>query len=181
MDLFEEQGFDQTTVAKIASRAGLTERTFFRHFADKREVLFGGAPDLPRLLADQVSAAPGSLGALEAAERSLTALGALLDERRGREFARRRQAILARNPELQERELIKMVTWSESLTEALRQRGVPALDASLVGEVAVATFRVAFHTWVGSRRPRRLTQLIEECFDGLRDLAAGQPAPDLSL
>jgi len=100
MDLFEERGFDQTTVAEIASRAGLTERTFFRHFADKREVLFGSTPEFERQLADGVSGAPPSWGALEAAQLSLTALGGLLEERRGRAFARRRQAILARNPRL---------------------------------------------------------------------------------
>jgi len=172
MDLFEERGFDQTTVAEIANRAGLTERTFFRHFADKREVLFGRAPELERLLADGVSGAPPSSGALEAAQLSLTALGALLEERRGRDFAARRQAILARNPELQERDLIKMVAWSASLADALRCQGVPATHASLVGEVAVAAFRVAFQAWVGSSRRRKLTELIEESFDGLREVAA---------
>ncbi len=172
MDLFEERGFDQTTVAEIASRAGLTERTFFRHFADKREVLFGSTPEFERQLADGVSGAPPSWGALEAAQLSLTALGGLLEERRGRAFARRRQAILARNPQLQERELIKMVAWSAALAEALRRRSVPASRASLVGEVAVAAFRVAFQTWVGSSRRRKLTELIEESFDGLREVAA---------
>jgi AcrR family transcriptional regulator len=171
MDLFEERGFDQATVAEIANRAGLTERSFFRHFADKREVLFGRAPELERLLAEGVSGAPPSSGPLEAAQLSLTALGVLLEEKRGWDFARRRQAILARNPELQERDLIKMVAWSASLADALRCRGVTASNARLVGEVAVAAFRVAFQTWVGSSRRRKLTELIEESFNGLREVA----------
>ena len=172
MDLFEEHGFDQTTVDEIAGRAGVTQRTFFRHFADKREVLFGGAADLHRLLVEGVAGAPSSLPALDAARLSLTAFGSTLEERRGRDYARRRQAIVARNLELQERELIKMASWSAALTEALRRRGVSPSEARLVGEVAVAAFRVAFETWVGSNRRRKLQELIDEAFDSLKELAS---------
>src|SRR5437879_607285 len=119
MDLYEDRGYDQTTVAEIAERAGLTERTFFRHYADKREVLFGGSADLRQSLVREVEGAPDSLSPLEATTAGLRAAGADLQERRGRDFARRRQGILDRNPELQERELIKMASWAAAVAEAL--------------------------------------------------------------
>ena len=118
--LYGERGFEQTTVAEIAERAGLTERTFFRHFADKREVLFWGAGALQELLVSTVASAPDSAAPIDAVAAALEAAGALLQERR--EFARQRQAIIAANAELQERELIKLA----SLASALAERAAPA-------------------------------------------------------
>src|SRR6202451_2425383 len=106
--LYGERGFEQTTVAEIAERAGLTERTFFRHFADKREVLFAGADALRELLVSTVAKAPGSLTPIAAAAAGLEAAGALIQE--GREFAQQRQTIIAASAELQERELIKLAS-----------------------------------------------------------------------
>src|SRR5262252_4534806 len=103
MDLFIERGFEQVTVAEIASRAGLTERTFFRYFADKREVLFWGAGSLQEFVVSTVALAPDSVAPIAAVAAALEGAGALLQERR--EFARQRQTIIAANPELQEREL----------------------------------------------------------------------------
>src|SRR3981189_380122 len=103
VELYSERGFEQTTVAEIAKRAGLTERTFFRHFADKREVLFAGAEDLQELLVSAVGNAPDSAAPIAAVGAGLLAAAALLQERR--EFSRQRQAVIAANPELQEREL----------------------------------------------------------------------------
>src|SRR6266576_2542870 len=104
MELYGERGFDQTTVAEIARRAGLTERTFFRHFADKREVLFAGAGTLQEFLVSAVADAPDSVAPIDAVAAALGAAGALLQERR--EYARQRQAVIAANAELRERELI---------------------------------------------------------------------------
>ena len=120
LELYGERGFEQTTVAEIAERAGLTERTFFRHFADKREVLFAGADALQELLVDTVADAPASAAPIDAAAAGLEAAGALLQERR--ELARQRQAIIAANAELQERELIKLA----SLAAALADSAAPA-------------------------------------------------------
>src|SRR5580658_3651572 len=108
LDLYGERGFDQTTVAEIAARAGLTERTFFRHFSDKREVLFSGAGALQQLLVEAVAAAPAPAAPIEAVAAGLAAAGAALEQRR--EFARRRQAVINANAELRERELIKLAT-----------------------------------------------------------------------
>src|SRR5580693_4108948 len=108
MELYSERGFEQTTVAEIASRAGLTERTFFRHFADKREVLFWGQGALLELVVGGVASAPDTAAPIDAVAAALEAAGAALQERR--EHARRRQTVISANPELQERELIKLAS-----------------------------------------------------------------------
>src|SRR5664279_2419206 len=102
MELYGERGFESTTVAQIAERAGLTERTFFRHFADKREVLFSGAATLQELLVNAVASAPETAAPIEAVGSAIEAAGALLQERR--EYARQRHAVITANVELQERE-----------------------------------------------------------------------------
>src|SRR5947209_8083763 len=139
MELYTERGFEQTTVAQIAKRAGLTERTFFRHFADKREVLFGGAGALQELLVSTVARAPDTAAPLDAVAAALEAAGALLQERR--EFARQRQTIIAANAELQERELIKLATLASAIADTLRRRGVTDPAASLAADAGIAVFR----------------------------------------
>src|SRR5271170_2762589 len=91
LDLYSERGFDQTTAAQIAARAGLTERTFFRHFADKREVLFGGSALLQERIVAGVAGAPPESGALNAVDRGLAAAAALLGKFR-RDLSQQRQA-----------------------------------------------------------------------------------------
>src|SRR2546429_4722395 len=137
MELYGERGFDQTTVAEIAARAGLTERTFFRHFADKREVLFSGSEMLAELLAAAVADAPDLATPLDAVAAALEAVGALLEESRGRDFARARRSIIAANAELQERELIKLASWADTLAGALRDRGVDDRAATLAAETGI--------------------------------------------
>src|ERR1700691_5183304 len=117
--LFSERGFDKTTAAQIAERAGLTERTFFRHFADKREVLFGAAGTLQELLVSGVAGAPKSAAPMDAVLAALEAPGALPQERR--DYARQRQAVIAANTELQEREVIKLASLATALADALRR------------------------------------------------------------
>src|SRR5690348_11857959 len=146
LDLYAERGFENTTVAEIAERAGLTERTFFRHFTDKREVLFGGAGGLQDGIVTAVAEAPAAVTALDAAAAGLEAAAAILGERRP--FALTRQKIIAENPELQERELIKLATLSAAVAEALRERGVGRADATLTAEIAIAVFKTAFERWI---------------------------------
>src|SRR5260370_20201797 len=122
LELYSERGFEQTTVAEIAKRAGLTERTFFRHFADKREVLFWGAGTLQEYLVSTVASAPDSAAPIDAVAAAVEAAGALLQERR--ESARQRQAVIAANAEVRERELVKLASLASALGGALRQRGV---------------------------------------------------------
>src|SRR6476619_4938485 len=119
LELYRENGFESTTVAEITKRAGLTERTFFRHFADKREVLFAGASALQEALVRGVHDAPAAMPPIEAIATALTEVADTFFEQR-REFAWQRQAVIAANAELQERELIKLATLAAALAEALR-------------------------------------------------------------
>jgi len=170
MELYLERGFEQTTVAEIAKRAGLTERTFFRHFADKREVLFAGASSLEELLVTTVANAPSNLGPLDAAAAGLEATAVLLQARRP--FARKRSAIIASNAELQERELIKLASLAAALAGTLRRRGVGDPAASITAEVAIAVFRIAFERWVTEPKPPDLAQLIRASLDELKTVTA---------
>jgi AcrR family transcriptional regulator len=173
LELYSERGFESTTVAEIAERAGLTERTFFRHFADKREVLFAGASALQELLVSNVEDAPTSFPPIEAITRALVEVATVVFEQR-REFARQRQLVIAANAELQERELIKLASLAAALAEALRARGVEDPAASLAAEAGIAVFRVAFERWINQTGPRTLSQLIEESVDDLKLVTAGR-------
>ena len=170
--LYGERGFENTTVAEIAARAGLTERTFFRHFADKREVLFSGADALQELLVSNVAAAPDSIGPIDAVGAALEAAGALLEQRR--EYARQRAAIIAANTELRERELIKLASLASAIADALRRRGVADPAASLSAEAGIAVFRIAFERWVQETNQRDLPELIRDSLDELKAVTAGK-------
>jgi AcrR family transcriptional regulator len=167
--LFGERGFESTTVAEIAAGAGLTERTFFRYFADKREVLFSGAGVLQDLLVNAVASAPPSAAPIEAVAAALAAAGTLLQERR--EMARKRQAVIIANAELRERELIKLASLASALADALRRRGVTEPAASLTAEAGIAVFKVAFERWVDESNELELPVLIRESLDALRVVA----------
>jgi len=170
--LYGERGFENTTVAEIAARAGVTERTFFRYFADKREVLFSGASSLEELLVTTVVSAPDSAAPIDTVVAAFEAAGTLLQQRR--EFARQRQAIIAANTGLRERELIKLASLASAIADALRRRGVEAPAASLTAEAGVAIFRVAFERWVDESNQQDLAQLIRESLDHLRAVTAGR-------
>lgn len=122
LELYSERGFEQTTVAEIAGRAGLTERTYFRHYADKREVLFGGT-ELQDLLVGAAAGAPESLTPIGVLAVGLDAVSEMFEGRRA--YARKRQAVITANAELRERELIKLASLSAALAGTLRRRGVP--------------------------------------------------------
>ena len=173
LTLYGERGFENTTVAEIAEHAGLTKRTFFRYFADKREVLFSGAKELEDLFTTEVSAAPVSVSPLDAVATGLEAVAAMFEPRR--EYAARRQQVIASNPELQERELIKLASLAEAVAEALRGRGVGDPTAILVAEAGVTVFRVAFERWVDQANEEDLQQLIRESLDQLRAATADSP------
>ncbi len=171
MELFIERGFEQTTVTEIATRAGLTQRTFFRYFADKREVLFWGAGALQELLVSTVASAPDSTAPIDAVATALEAVGPVFQERR--EYSRRRQAVIDANPELRERELIKLATLASAIAGALRKRGVSDPAASLTAEAGIAVFKIAFTRWVYETGPAGLPQIIRESLDELRAVTAG--------
>jgi AcrR family transcriptional regulator len=171
LELYGERGFERTTVAEIAERAGLTRRTFFRYFADKREVLFSGSQELEALFVAEVGAA-AEPAALDAVLAALDAAAATFEGRL--EFAAQRQQIIAANPELQERELIKLASLAAAVATALRRRGVGDPAAILAAETGITVFRVAFERWVDEANTQDLQQLIRGSLDELRAVTAGQ-------
>ena len=166
LELYAERGFEPTAVADIAERAGLTERTFFRYFSDKREVLFSGSEQLVELFADAVATAPAAMAPIDAVGRALVAAGGFFEGRV--EHSRRRQSIIDANPSLQERELIKLASLAAAVAEALRGRGVGDPAAILTAEAGVAVFKVAFGRWVDESNDRDLPVLLTETLDELR-------------
>jgi AcrR family transcriptional regulator len=162
MELFSERGYEQTTVAEIALRAGLTERTFFRHYADKREVLFGGGTDFRDAFVARLEEALDSMSAIQAVTIAAQAAGASLEERVGREFALARQRIISANPALRERELIKLADVTSAMAQTLRDRGIEEPDASMIAELGMAGFRVGFDRWLTPGEERTLPGLIHE-------------------
>ncbi|CNE21531.1 transcriptional regulator [Mycobacterium tuberculosis] len=166
--LYGERGFEKTTVAEIAARAGLTERTFFRYFADKREVLFAGSALLQDMLTDAVAAAPASAAPLDATAGALETIAAVFAGRR--EHSRHRQAVIDANTELRERELIKLATMASALADALRRRGVPDPAATLTAEAGIAVFKVAFERWLNAPDDKEFPDRIQESLDELKTL-----------
>ncbi|OON80082.1 TetR family transcriptional regulator [Streptomyces tsukubensis] len=172
LDLYSERGFEQTTAAQIAERAGLTERTFFRHFADKREVLFGGASTLEKVFVDALAGTSDAAAPIDAMASALESAAVPFLERH--EFARQRQAVIMANAELRERELIKLASLSTALAATLRRRGVPEPTANLTAEAGIAVFKVGFERWIAASGDRALVEFLRESLDELKAVAAGE-------
>ena len=169
-ELFLERGYDQTTVADIAARAELTERTFFRHYADKREVLFGGATELAAELVRALAAAPLHLSSIEAARAAVEAVANLMHVRRA--DARERHKVIATHPDLQERGLIKRAKLTAALAQGLQERGVPELEASLAADIGIAVFYGSFERWLDDSTDRELSEIIRDGFGRVKTVAA---------
>jgi AcrR family transcriptional regulator len=146
LDLFQERGYENTTVIEIAERAGLTKSTFFRHFPDKREVLFSG-DTITGLLVNGIAAAPAAAGPLEAVAHALDTIGRKAFTPARREFSARRRAVIAANPELQEREALKGLRLTASMLGALERRGVPGLTSCVAAELGALAWKIAFARW----------------------------------
>jgi AcrR family transcriptional regulator len=171
MSLYAEQGFEQTTAAEIARRAGLTERTFFRHFADKREVLFHGTESMQELVLRAVADAPPGATPLDTVGLILRAAGAVLQEAPA--LARARHQIVSANADLRERDLVKLDQMAAGIAEVLRARGVPVNAASLAAETGIAVFKVACARWAsaqGKPGEQDLQDIIGEAMADLRGL-----------
>ena len=173
VDLFTEQGYDATTVAEIAERAGVTRSTFFRHFTDKREVLVAGQETLSRLLAEGIAQAPADATPLEAVaaglERACGAMGPA-----NKELGPRLKAAVAASAELQERDALKSIGLAAAMTEALVARGVRAPVAQLAGELGVLSFKLGFARWSEGSTDTgdELVRLTLAALDELRSASA---------
>jgi AcrR family transcriptional regulator len=170
LTLIEQQGYDETTVAEIAAEAGLTKRTFFRYFSDKREVLFSGSEELEHLWLEAVASAPADATPLATVEAGLDAVAEMFADRLA--FARIRAGIINANPELQERELIKLQNLAGAIKDALRDRGVPQNAAILAAQAGVTVFHVAFARWVEQDDPTAFRRLMDESLEELRSVTA---------
>ncbi len=155
--LFRERGYDRTTAADIAADAGVTERTFFRHFPDKREVLFDGQAVLNDALTASIADAPPGLGPLDTLFRAFRSARQLLED--NRPFSKPRHELISTTPALQERELAKTAALADVLANALRARGVPDLQATLAARAGMATFAHATISWLENAETSLAAQL----------------------
>ena len=170
-DLFVERGFDQTTALDIAQRAGLTERTFFRHFPDKREVLFEGLTYLQDAVVRAIDAAPAELSAIDTVGTAMETAVALFDNR---DYARTRAGIIAANASLQERELHKVAGIATASAEALRLRGADPMTADLAAEAGITVFKIGFYEWIAPEATTDLPQCVRQALVRLKAVTAGR-------
>ncbi|MEW1780034.1 TetR family transcriptional regulator [Streptomyces sp. NPDC086777] len=175
LDLFVENGFDETTVAQIADRAGLNRATFFRHFADKREVLFGGEDVLAGLFADGVRAAAADATLAQCLWAAFAATGPVMTPQRRAKAVQRRRVVAA-NSDLQERGLLKHARIAASIGAALRERGTDELTARLGAEVAMLAFAVAVERWMKADGDEPFPPLAQAALSDLQVRAAALDA-----
>jgi AcrR family transcriptional regulator len=172
LSLYQEQGYEQTTVAEIAERAGLTKRTFFRYFADKQEVLFGGEDTLASLCASAIEKAPATATPMEIILAALEALVPIFQERHG--IVRKRQSVIDANPRLQEREMLKRAALTSVMVDSLKRRAVVGSAASLIVNIGAAVFQTAFEQWVGETEASDLSRRVRAVFQQLQSIIAAE-------
>ncbi|MGI5133069.1 TetR family transcriptional regulator [Pseudonocardia sp. CA-107938] len=168
--LYLEHGFDQTMVADIAERAGVTARTFFRYFADKREVLFDASAELAEKSLAALEAAPATTSPLDLVAVALDVVADLVGHDRA--LARNRHTVIMANTDLRERELIKLAHMAATVADGLRRRGIADVEAGLAAETGVAVYRVAFQRWIDADDHLDLRDSIRDAFARLRSLTA---------
>jgi AcrR family transcriptional regulator len=183
MTLFIERGYDEVTIADIAERAGLTKRSFFNHFADKREVMFASADALQASVLAELADVDASLGPLDAAVRAFTFAASPIEDYP--ELAGARQALIDSSPELRERDLLKMAQLAAAVADALAWRGIPRRDAVFVSQAVTTVFTTAVDDW--TRAPERgLAASIQAALGDLKTALGignrdpGRPAPSLA-
>ncbi|MFI5536991.1 TetR family transcriptional regulator [Nocardia sp. NPDC051900] len=170
LELFATRGFEQTTATEIAQSAGLTERTFFRHFSDKREVLFRGQGLLVEAFVTGVDAAPPDMSAIDIVASALQSVASFFPDER-RSDSRTRQFVIDQNPALQERERHKLAGLATTVADALRARGVDDLAARLAAESCITVFGIAFTQWIREDEQRSLAEIAADVFGELLALA----------
>lgn len=169
LELFRKRGYDAVTAAEIAAQAGLTERTFFRYFKDKRDTLFFGEDQFEAFLIDAVTAAP--LPPVVAIKTALHALGTFWEGIPDHaSFSRVRHELISAHAELRERELHKLASTTAAIAAALRRRGVKDPAATLAAETGIAVLRVAFERWVTDPKRRAFGAHVDEGFASIKAL-----------
>jgi AcrR family transcriptional regulator len=180
LDLFVANGYEQTTVAQIADRAGLNRATFFRHFTDKREVLFGGEDVLARLFADAIAAAPPQATLPECLRAALAGADTAMTPQQ-RAKATQRMLVVAATTELQERALLKHTRITSAIAAALRDRGTDELTARLGAETGLLAFNIAFERWMKAADDEPFLPYAEAALTDLQERAAELAPSRLSV
>jgi AcrR family transcriptional regulator len=176
LELFEERGYEATTVQEITERAGLTKSSFFRHFPNKREVLFDGEA-MAATLAEGIAAAPGGHAPWDALTHALDRAGATFMTPPRHEFLARRAAVIARTPELREREALKQLGLIASMIDALKDRGVPDLTARVLTEMSAVAFAIGYERWLAATSDTDFADVLRDAVDEVRGaIAAGCPS-----
>ncbi len=175
LELFAEKGFDHTTVPEIAQRAGLTTRSFFRHFADKREVLFRGDDDVPQRISAMMASAPTSLSVMEMLVWGVETVARNVLEGR-RDAFRTRRAIIETDVGLRERELRKQMEIAEAIAAALVGAGFDALSAGVAGKLSVTISSTAFAHWLDATDDRTLVDHVQDARAAMNELMTGSSA-----
>ena len=174
LELFEERGYENTTVIDIAERAGLTKSTFFRHFQDKREVLFGD-DTMGKTLADAIAAAPAAAAPLEAVAHGLDVVGSQIFTPERREFSARRRAVIAAHPELQEREALKGLGLTTSMADALIRRGIPDLTSSVAAQLGALALKIVYDRWSDPANADDFGQAARRALDEVQAASHSMP------
>jgi AcrR family transcriptional regulator len=178
LELFVEQGFAETTVPQITARAGLTTRTFFRYFADKREVLFGTEEELLALVARVFAEAPASLSPLMLIAEGLGTVAVAQFEGQ-REYLRTRRSVIQANESLRERELRKLSVMSEAISRGFLNRGVDELTATLAAQIAITVLSTSVGRWLGQDSERPLSEIVRDTLGTLRSVVTDPAGPAL--
>jgi AcrR family transcriptional regulator len=173
LELFSERGYEETTAAEIAAKAGVTERTFFRHFPDKREVLFDGDTAFIKALTTAVRHAPPALGPWDTLFLAFTAVKQIFVE--NRPFTEPRQRVIASNPALQERAVAKTRSVIAAVASALCERGLTVPQANLVAQMGMATLSHGVSAWFNDGSID-LGEHIVRAFQEARDLSSSSIA-----
>ena len=172
LELYRKRGYDETTAAEIAAKAGVTERTFFRHFPDKREVLFDGDAAFAEALTSAVRHASPTMGPWQTLFFAFNSVKNIFIE--NRPFSEPRQRIIAMSPALQERATAKTRMLVATLASALCERGATAQQANLAAQVGMATLSHAVSAWFGDDSTDLGEQIIRS-FQEVRDLSSSSP------
>lgn len=165
LQLFGEHGFQAVTVQQIADHAGVTERTFFRHFANKEEVLFSDEDIILTVITQAFDSAPRHLTPRAILDVIATQLGDLFEASRTEQ--RIRVAIITSEPALLERDLLKQEKWAQAITELFRARGLPVFRATVLSRAATAVFRAAYLSWTTDKARTGFATRVHTALDAL--------------
>ncbi|BCL27429.1 TetR family transcriptional regulator [Streptomyces aurantiacus] len=177
MELFEEQGFEKTSAVQIAQRARVTTRTFFRYFPDKEEVLLADADAdaVKETLVQHLLQKPDVTDTLQAVTRTLADFD--WEKLGPRQILRQRDAMIASDPRLLERELIKQQQLTDALRDVLCRRGTAPDIAELAANTGSQVFRTAYRKWLEDNNDGDLTTITENVMSLLAAIMARGPVP----